>query len=98
MLFVEPHNMKSVLLNYSKSMNQDYKHSYHYDNEAKLNIITDANGLSMPFVNSNFDKLCITTKTEAFREADDTVNEMLLISTKTREQMESDDTSIVINK
>ena len=83
--------MKSLLLNYSQSMHQNYKYPFHYDNDAKLNVITDKEGFVIPFVKSHIDQLCINTKTEAFQEADDTVSEMLLISTKTRSEMESDD-------
>ena len=72
-------------------MHQGYAHSYHYDNDAKLNVVKNEKGMVMPFVDLKDDKLCISTKTEALRESDDTANEMLLISTKTRAEMESDD-------
>ena len=90
--------MKSILLNYSQPMNQDYCHSYYYDNDAKLNVVTDENGNVMPFVDSKIEKLFINTKTKAFGEADDTFNEMLFISTKTRAEMESDDEGTIIHK
>jgi len=90
--------MKSILLNYSEPMHQDRSHGFRYDNEAKLNVITDKNGIVVPFVKSGLDKLCISTKTEALREADDSRNELLLISTKTRAEMESDDEGSFIYK
>ena len=77
-------------------MHPVHSHSYHYDNDAKLNVITDKNGVVLPFVKSGQEQLCISTKTEVIREADDTVNELLLISTKTRQEMESDDAGSVI--
>lgn len=83
--------MKSILLNYSQPMLQGYPHSYHYDNDAKMNVITDKNGGVIPFVESGLEQLCFSTKTHAIREADDTGNELLLISTKTRQEIESDD-------
>ena len=83
--------MKSILLNYAQPIHQGYGHSYHYDQNAKLNVVSDEKGHLMPFVKSNIEQLCISTKTEALRESDDTANELLLISTKTRAEMESDD-------
>lgn len=91
-------NMKSILLNYSQPMPQCYPHSYHYDNDAKMNVITDKNGVELPFVRSGLEQLCISTKTKVLREADDTANDLLLISTKTRLEMESDDAGSVIYK
>lgn len=88
--------MKSILLNYSQPMHQGHTHSYHYDRDAKLNVIKDKNGVVLPFVKSGMEQLCISTKTEAIRETDDTANELLLISTKTRQEMESDDAGPVI--
>lgn len=90
--------MKSLLLNYSQQMHQSYTHSYHYSNNAKINVIQDVNGEDIPFVDSKLEKLCISTKTEVLRESDDTANEMLLISTKTRAEMESDDEGSFIYK
>lgn len=90
--------MKSVLLNYSQQMHHCLGHSYHYDNVEKLNVITDEKGVTMPFVKSGIEQLCINTKTEMLREADDSYNEMLLISTKTRAEMESDDEGSFIYK
>lgn len=90
--------MKSILLNYSQPMHHDYPHSFRYDNDAKMNVITDKNGRVLPFVKSNVEQVCISTKTEAFREADDMLNELLLISTKTRQEMESDDAGSFIYK
>lgn len=90
--------MRSILLNYSQPMHQDYAHSYHYDHDEKLNMVTDEGGLEMPFVDSKLEQLCISTKTEMLRESDDTANEMLLISTKTRQEMESDDEGSFIYK
>ena len=79
-------------------MNKGYVHAYRYDHTAKLNVVRDGNGVEMPFVNSNLNKLCISTKTEVLRETDDTANELLLISTKTRAEMESDDEGSFIYK
>lgn len=90
--------MKSILLNYAQPMHQGYGHSYHYDNEAKLNVVADGKGRVIPFVKSGIEQLCISTKTEVLREADDTANELLLISTKTRAEMESDDDGSFIYK
>ena len=90
--------MKSVLLNYSEPMHKGYAHAYHYDHNEKLNVINDTNGVTVPFVDSGLEKLCISTKTEVLREADDTANELLLISTKTRAEMESDDDGSFIYK
>lgn len=90
--------MKSLLLNYSEPMHQGYSHSYHYDYDAKLNVVTAENGIELPFVKSGMEQLCISTKTEMLRESDDTANEMLLISTKTRSEMESDDDGSFICK
>ncbi len=90
--------MKSLLLNYSQPMNKGYGHTFRYDHLAKLNVVCDEKGIEMPFVNSNLDNLCIVTKTETMREADDTANEMLLIATKTRSEMESDDAGSFIYK
>lgn len=90
--------MKSVLLNYAQPMHHGFDHSYHYDNDEKLNMITDEKGVTMPFVKSGIEQLCISTKTEMLREADDSYNEMLLISTKTRAEMESDDEGSFIYK
>jgi hypothetical protein len=90
--------MRSILLNYSQPMYQGYAHSYHYDNDAKLNVVRNEKGMVIPFVDSKDDKLCISTKTEALRESDDTASEMLLISTKTRAEMESDDEGSFIYK
>lgn len=67
-------------------MHQSYTHSYHYSNNAKINVIQDVNGEDMPFVDSKLEKLCISTKTEVLRESDDTANEMLLISLQKQEQ------------
>lgn len=92
------YHMKSILLNYSQPMRQCSPHSYHYDNDENLNVITDDNGFVLPFVESGLEKLCINTKTEALKEADDTANELLLISTKTKQEMESDDAGPVIYK
>jgi hypothetical protein len=83
--------MKSILLNYSQTMQQEMSHAFYYDYKLKVNVIKNKDGLALPFVNSKLDELCIVTKTEAIREADDAANELLLISTKTRYQMESDD-------
>lgn len=90
--------MKSILLNYSQPMHHGFGHTYHYDNDEKLNVITDEKGVSLPFVKSGIEQLCISTKTEVLREADDSYNEMLLISTKTRAEMESDDEGSFIYK
>lgn len=90
--------MKSLLLHYSQPMNKGYVHAYSYDNKAKLNVVRNDKGVEIPFVNSKLEKLCISTKTEVLREADDTANEMLLISTKTRAEMESDDDGSFIYK
>lgn len=90
--------MRSILLCYAQPMHRGYAHSYHYDNDAKLNVVRNEKGMVMPFVDSKDDKLCISTKTEALRESDDTANEMLLISTKTRAEMESDDEGSFIYK
>lgn len=79
-------------------MHHGLGHSYHYDNDEKLNMITDEKGVTMPFVKSGIEQLCISTKTEMLREADDSYNEMLLISTKTRAEMESDDEGSFIYK
>lgn len=90
--------MRSILLNYSEPMHRSYPHSFHYDNNRKLNVITDDNGMTIPFVESRFDRRSLSTKTDVFGESDDMANEMLLISTKTRQEMESDDAGFVIYK
>lgn len=95
---MEIYIMRSILLNYSQPMHHGYAHSYHYDYDAKLNVVKNEKGMVIPFVDSKDDKLCISTKTEALRESDDTANEMLLISTKTRAEMESDDEGSFIYK
>lgn len=79
--------MSSVILRYSQDMRPDITPSYRYD----LNMVQLSNGDKVPFVDSNKDYLCITTKTETIRESDDSFNEMLMISTKTFSQCESDD-------
>ena len=90
--------MKSMLLKYAQPMHRGYSHSYHYDKDAMLNVVLDDKGEVVPFVKTNKDYLCISTKTEVLREADDTANELLLISTKTRAEMESDDEGSFIYK
>lgn len=40
-------------------MHQGYAHSYHYDNDAKLNVVRNEKGMVIPFVDSKDDKLCI---------------------------------------
>lgn len=89
--------MKSILLSYSQPMHGNMLHSYRYDYDKKVNVIRGKDGVDLPFVESKLDELCIATKTEALREADDTANEMLLIGTKTLYQMESDDESSLNN-
>ena len=79
-------------------MHQGYAHPYHYDNEAKLNVVADEKGMVKPFVDSKNNNPCISTKTEVIRESDDTASELLLISTKTRAEMESDDEGSFIYK
>ncbi len=90
-------DMRPILLSYSQPMHGERSHSYHYDFEKKMNVIRGKDGMILPFVDSQLDELCISTKTEALRESDDSLNEMLLISTKTYTQMESDDSGSVNN-
>ena len=63
--------MRSILLNYSQPMHKGYAHAYHYDYNEKLNVVTDEEGVKMPFVDSMLDQLCISTKTRAEMESDD---------------------------
>ena len=63
--------MRSILLNYSQPMHKGYAHAYHYDHNEKLNVVTDEEGVKMPFVDSKLDQLCISTKTRAEMESDD---------------------------
>lgn len=63
--------MRSILLNYSQPMHKGFDHSYHYDYDAKLNVVMDEKGVTTPFVDSKLDQLCISTKTRAEMESDD---------------------------
>lgn len=63
--------MRSILLNYSQPMQKGYDHSYYYDHDAKLNVVMNEEGVTMPFVDSKLDQLCISTKTRAEMESDD---------------------------
>lgn len=90
-------DLRPILLSYSQPMHAEKHHSYYYDFEKKMNVIRGKDGMILPFVDSQLDQLCISTKTEALRESDDSLNEMLLISTKTYTQMESDDSSTINN-
>ena len=51
--------------------NDGIDHSYYYDHDAKLNVVMDEKGVTMPFVDSKLDQLCISTKTRAQMESDD---------------------------
>lgn len=63
--------MRSILLNYSQPMHKGYDHDYHYDYNEKLNVVTDEEGVMLPFIDSKLDQLCISTKTRAEMESDD---------------------------
>lgn len=63
--------MRSILLNYSQPMHKGNDHAYHYDHNEKLNVVTDEEGVVLPFVDSELDQLCISTKTRAEMESDD---------------------------
>lgn len=52
-------------------MHKGNEHAFHYDHNEKLNVVTDEEGVMMPFVDSKLDQLCISTKTRAEMESDD---------------------------
>lgn len=52
-------------------MHKGYDHDYHYDYNEKLNVVTDEEGVMLPFIDSKLDQLCISTKTRAEMESDD---------------------------
>ena len=83
--------MRPIILNYSQPMHQDAEHSFFYDYERDMNVVKNENGLILPFIDSTLEQLCIMTKTEAYRESDDSPRDLLLISTKTFTTQETDD-------
>lgn len=64
---------------------------FHYDYERCLNVYSDGEMVERPFVECPDKILCISTKTEVIREADDSANWNLLLGTKTFSEKEADD-------
>lgn len=83
--------MKSILLNYSKSMQTSGISPYKYDYSRNLNVYCDRNNRVHPFVECPDEILCISTKTEAIRESDDSYNWNITLATKTFTEKEADD-------
>lgn len=83
--------MKSVLLNYSKSVtDKSYFDNVVYDHERNISVykIEDK---CIPLIDSPSVNMGVMTKTEVAREKDDTFPFNLALETKTYSDRESDD-------
>lgn len=83
--------MKSVLLHYAESRKEESFPQLFYDYESNVNYIKSKEDVLIPFIEAKNELRCITTKTEAYREADDSLEELLCLQTKTFAERESDD-------
>lgn len=69
--------MKSLLLTFAKTCISQRMPKFFYDYKSDMNLYFH-NGTIIPLVEATEKIVCITTKTEAIRESDDTGDELLI--------------------
>lgn len=69
--------MKSLLLTFAKACVSQKVPKFFYDYKSDMNLYFN-DGKIIPLVEATEEIVCITTKTEAIRESDDTCDELLI--------------------
>lgn len=86
--------MKSVLLEYAQPRtHHSVKENLIYNYQTAMNYVIDK-GKELLFIENGSHVLSLMTKTESYREQDDTANGLLQLMTKTREECEHEDTNL----
>lgn len=86
--------MKSVLLEYAQPRtHRSVKEHLIYNYQTAMNYVIDK-GKELLFIENGSHVLSLMTKTESYREQDDTANGLLQLMTKTRQECEHEDTNL----